>query len=96
VTTKVSETGRGSARSPATGRKPISVDRSIHRRTKGGFEELNIPAKPEQKKGQTRSRLVYHMQDERTPQEQMSNIHAVYGSMNAKSITNRRTMVRYL
>jgi len=34
-----------------------------------------------------RSRLVYYMQDKRTPQERMSNIRVVYGSKNAKSIT---------
>jgi hypothetical protein len=53
TTTKVPDIGRGSAGSPATGRKPISVDRSNHRRDKGGFEELNIPTKPKQKQGQT-------------------------------------------
>jgi hypothetical protein len=47
VTTKVSDIGRGSAGSPATGRKPVSTDRSNYRRTKGGFEELNVPTQPE-------------------------------------------------
>jgi hypothetical protein len=47
ATTKVSDAGRGSAGSPATGRKPVSVDRSSYRRTKGGFEELNVPTQPE-------------------------------------------------
>jgi len=38
VTTKVSDTGRGSVDNPTTGRKPVSIDRSSYRRTKGGFE----------------------------------------------------------
>ena len=36
------------------------------------------------------------MQDERPPQERIPNIRTKYGSMNAKPITNRRTMVRNL
>jgi hypothetical protein len=43
-----------------------------------------------------RSCLVYHMQDIRTPQEQMSNIRAVYGNRNAKSVTYKRIVVRNL
>jgi hypothetical protein len=34
------------------------------------------------------------MQDERTPQERVPNIRAVYGSRYAKPITNGRAMVR--
>jgi hypothetical protein len=49
VTTKVSNTGRGSTGSPATRRKPISEDGSSHQTNEGGFEELNIPTEPEQK-----------------------------------------------
>jgi hypothetical protein len=41
------QTGRGSAGSPATRRKSVSADRPSYRRTEGGFEELNISAKPE-------------------------------------------------
>jgi hypothetical protein len=47
ATTKVSDAGRGSAGSPTTGRKPVSTDRPNHRGTEGGFEELNVSAKPE-------------------------------------------------
>jgi hypothetical protein len=49
--TKVSDMGKGSLGSPTTGIKPISANRSSHQRTKGGFEELNIPAKLEQNQG---------------------------------------------
>jgi hypothetical protein len=49
VTTKVSDTGRGSIGSPTTGREPILEDRSSHRRDERGSEELNIPSKPEQR-----------------------------------------------
>ena len=47
ATTKFSDAGRGSVGRPATGRKPISADRSGYQRTKGGFEEINIPTQPE-------------------------------------------------
>ena len=46
ATTKVSDIGRGFVGIPATGRKPISKDKSSHRRDEGGFEELNFLAKP--------------------------------------------------
>jgi hypothetical protein len=49
VTTKVLDTGRGSTGSPTTGRETISEDISSHRGVEGGSEELNIPAKPEQR-----------------------------------------------
>jgi hypothetical protein len=49
ATTKVSDAGRDFVGIPATGRKPISEDRSSHRGAEGGSEELIIPAKPEQK-----------------------------------------------
>jgi hypothetical protein len=38
VTTRVSDTGRGSAGIHATGGKPISEDLSNHRRDEGGYE----------------------------------------------------------
>jgi hypothetical protein len=49
ATTKVSDTGKCSVGSLVTRRKPISKDRSSHRRVEGGYEELNIPSKLEQK-----------------------------------------------
>jgi hypothetical protein len=61
VTTKISEIGRVLTRSPTTGREPISEDRSNHRGARGGSEELNVPAEPEQEQGKKRSRMVYHM-----------------------------------
>jgi hypothetical protein len=42
MTTKGSDAGN-----PATGRKLVSEDRSNYRRTKGGFEEINVPTHPE-------------------------------------------------
>ena len=47
TTTEVSDTGRGSAGSLATGREPIPAYIPIYRRIEGGFEESNILAKPE-------------------------------------------------
>jgi hypothetical protein len=41
-----------------------------------------------------RSHLVHHMQNERTPQEQMPNIRIVYGNRYAKPATTGRIMVR--
>jgi hypothetical protein len=38
VTTKISDPGRGSAGSLATGRKPVPANRPSYRRTEGGFE----------------------------------------------------------
>jgi hypothetical protein len=49
MTTEFSDAGRGSAGIPATRIKPISEDISIHQGAKGGSEELNFPAKIEQK-----------------------------------------------
>jgi hypothetical protein len=48
ATTEVSDTRRGSVGIPETGRKPMSVDGSNHRRVEGVFEEINVPAKPKQ------------------------------------------------
>jgi hypothetical protein len=92
--TKVSDSRRGSEGSLATGREPIPIDGPNYRITKGGFEEFNILVEQELEKGQTRSRLVYHMHDERTPKEQMPNIYAVYGNRDVKFITTGRIMVK--
>jgi hypothetical protein len=43
-----------------------------------------------------RSRLVYNVQDERPPQERMSNVRIVYGNKNVKSVTTKRTMMQNL
>ena len=48
ATIEVPDVGRGSAGSPATGRKLVSADEPSYQRTEGGSEELNIPTKPEQ------------------------------------------------
>jgi hypothetical protein len=47
VTIEVSDVDRGSAGNPAIGKKPVSTDRSTYLRSKGGFEELNVPTQPE-------------------------------------------------
>jgi hypothetical protein len=60
VTTKFLDIGRGSTGHPTIGREPISEDRSTYRGVEGGSKELNIPAKPEQRKKQKRIHLVYH------------------------------------
>jgi hypothetical protein len=49
VTIEVLDTGIGSAGIVATRRKPISEYISSHRGDEGGYEELNVRAKPEQK-----------------------------------------------
>jgi hypothetical protein len=49
ATTEVSNPGKRLYRNPTTGREPISEDRSNHRGVEGGSEELNIPAKLEQR-----------------------------------------------
>jgi hypothetical protein len=69
MTKEILDVGRGSVGILTTGRKLMVVDRPNYRRTEGGFEESNVLAKPKQEQGQTRSHLVYHMQDEGTPQE---------------------------
>jgi hypothetical protein len=47
VTTEVLVASKGCASNPATGRKPISADGPSYQRTEGGFEEFNVPTKPE-------------------------------------------------
>jgi hypothetical protein len=49
VKTNVLDIGKCSAGNPGFRRKSISEDGSNHRRTEGGFEELNVPSKPKQK-----------------------------------------------
>jgi hypothetical protein len=47
MTTEVSDVGRGSVGSLATGRESVPADGPNYRRTEGGFEESNISAEPE-------------------------------------------------
>jgi hypothetical protein len=47
MTTKISDAGRGSAGSLATGRKPVPTDRPNYCITERGFEESNISVEPE-------------------------------------------------
>ena len=65
--TEILDVGQGSTGSLAAGREPIVENRPSYRRIEGGFEEPNNLAEPEQEQGQTRIRLMYHMQDGRTP-----------------------------
>jgi hypothetical protein len=42
MTIEISDTGRGSTRSLATGRKLVPIDRTNYQGIEGGFEESNI------------------------------------------------------
>jgi hypothetical protein len=46
TTKKISNVGRGSAGSLATGRKPVPIDRPNYQRTEGVFEESHVSAEP--------------------------------------------------
>jgi hypothetical protein len=46
-TTKVPNSSRGSVSGPATGRKPLSVEKSSNRGVDGGSEESEISTEPE-------------------------------------------------